>query len=97
MDFPLLSFEKPDIETFVNLQLAYSAIEKGGNAPCVLNAANEIVVDAFLKDKIGFLEMSELIELAIQKSNLIAKPNYQDYIETDLETRKFVTKIINKK
>jgi 1-deoxy-D-xylulose-5-phosphate reductoisomerase len=96
-NYPNLTFQEADTKIFRNLALAYEALKIGGNVPCALNAANEIVVDAFLKDKIGFLEMSELIELAIQKSNLIAKPNYQDYIETDLETRAFVTKIINKK
>jgi 1-deoxy-D-xylulose-5-phosphate reductoisomerase len=82
------TFEKPDLETFKNLALAYSAMEKGGNSPCILNAANEIAVELFLQDKIGFLAMSDLINDCLQKIEYIEKPSYQDYINTDLETRK---------
>lgn len=89
MDYPSLTFEKPDIETFRNLQLAFHAMERGGNMACILNAANEIAVDAFLKDKIGFLQMSDLIENCMQKITYIANPNYQDYVNTDEETRIF--------
>lgn len=89
MDYPSLTFEKPDVETFRNLQLAFNAMEKGGNMACILNAANEIAVDAFLKDKIGFLQMSDLIENCMQKITYIANPNYQDYVNTDEETRIF--------
>lgn len=85
--YPELTFEKPDADTFKNLQLAFAAMEKGGNQPCVLNAANEIAVDAFLKDKIGFLEMSDLIEDCLAKIEYIAAPNLGDFVSTDKETR----------
>lgn len=87
LDYPELTFEKPDFDTFKNLGLAYSAMEKGGNTACVLNAANEIVVDAFLKDKIGFLSMSDVIENCIEKITFVKNPTLEDYIQTDLETR----------
>ena len=86
-DYPQLTFEKPDMETFRNLGLAFEALHKGGNMSCVLNAANEIAVDAFLKDKIGFLEMSDVIETCLAKIPLIPHPDLQDYVETDKETR----------
>ena len=86
-DYPSLTFEKPDTETFRNLGLAFNSLAKGGNMPCVLNAANEVVVDAFLKDKIGFLEMSDAIEASLNNISFIANPNYEDYVETDKETR----------
>jgi len=82
-----LQFEKPDLKTFRNLDLAYSAMNKGGNMPCILNAANEIAVEAFLKDQIGFLEMSDLIEFCMDKVSYLTKPNIQDYVETNIETR----------
>lgn len=85
--YPSLTFESPDIETFKNLQLAYHALEKGGNLPCVLNAANEIAVAAFLKDQVGFLEMSSVIEQTMDKIGFIASPSLEDLIETDNETR----------
>jgi 1-deoxy-D-xylulose-5-phosphate reductoisomerase len=88
LNYPSFTFEKPDLETFKNLALAYSAMEKGGNSPCILNAANEIAVELFLQDKIGFLAMSDLINDCLQKIEYIEKPCYQDYINTDLETRK---------
>tara|TARA_B100000700_G_C15047986_1_gene858876 strand:- start:3051 stop:4208 length:1158 start_codon:yes stop_codon:yes gene_type:complete len=87
LDYPELSFEKPCFKTFRNLALAYYAMEKGGNAPCVLNAANEIVVDAFLKEKIGFLSMSDIIENCIEKITFVKNPKLEDYIESDQETR----------
>tara|TARA_B100000965_G_scaffold405288_1_gene438718 strand:+ start:1536 stop:2684 length:1149 start_codon:yes stop_codon:yes gene_type:complete len=86
-DFPKLTFEKPDLETFKNLELAYTAMEKGGNSPCVLNAANEIAVNAFLKNKIGFLNMSDLINNCLEKINFVKNPSLEDLIESDLETR----------
>jgi 1-deoxy-D-xylulose-5-phosphate reductoisomerase len=85
--YPSLTFESPDIETFKNLRLAYHALEKGGNLPCVLNAANEIAVAAFLKDQVGFLEMSSIIEQTMDKIGFIASPSLEDLIETDNETR----------
>ena len=89
MDYPQLTFEQPDKKTFPNLQLAFDAMAKGGNMPCVLNAANEIAVEAFLEGRVGFLEMSELIETCLGKMAFIQKPTYDDYILCDKETRKF--------
>ena len=86
-DYPNLTFEKPDLETFKNLALAYKAMEKGGNSPCVLNAANEIAVSAFLNDKIGFLNMSDLIDNCLEKINFVKNPSLEELIESDLETR----------
>ena len=86
-DYPELTFEKADFDTFKNLSLAYSAMEKGGNMPCILNAANEIMVDAFLKDKIGFLSMSDIIENCMEKITFVKNPKLEDYINTDRETR----------
>ncbi len=85
--YPALTFEKPDTETFRNLALAYEALHRGGNQPCVLNAANEIAVAAFLKDEVGFLEMSEVVEKCLQSSYFVAHPTYEDYVQTDQETR----------
>ena len=87
MDYPNLTFEKPDLETFRNLQLAYNAMEKGGNMPCILNAANEIAVAAFLKDKIGFLNMSDLIADCMEKITFVSNPTLEDYVATNKETR----------
>ena len=87
LDYPELTFEKVDKTTFRNLDLAFKSMEKGGNTPCVLNAANEIVVDAFLNDKIGFLSMSDVIENCIEKITFVKNPTLEDYIQTDLETR----------
>jgi 1-deoxy-D-xylulose-5-phosphate reductoisomerase len=83
----MLNFEKPDMETFRNLALAYEALKKGGNVPCILNAANEIAVDAFLNDKIGFLQIPDLIEGCLNKVPFIKSPGLEDYFETDRETR----------
>ncbi|MBE50522.1 MAG: 1-deoxy-D-xylulose-5-phosphate reductoisomerase [Flavobacteriales bacterium] len=91
---PELTFEKPDLETFKNLKLSYLAIEKGGNSPCVLNAANEVVVDAFLKEKIDFLYMSDLIENCLEKITFVEKPTIEDLVSTDTETRAYLNKII---
>lgn len=87
LDYPQLTFEQPDLETFRNLQLAFDALEKGGNMPCILNAANEIAVEKFLKDDIGFLEMSDLIAHCMQKVSFIEKPSYDDYVLSDKVTR----------
>ena len=89
-DFNLCSqftFERPDLERFRNLALAYYAMERGGNMPCILNAANEVVVAEFLKDKIGFLQMSDIIETVMAKAEFIAKPIYDDYVKTDALVR----------
>jgi 1-deoxy-D-xylulose-5-phosphate reductoisomerase len=87
-NYSSLTFEKPDVETFRNLALATEAMKRGGNMPCIINAANEIMVAAFLRDQVGFLEMSDMIEGCMKKVSFIAKPSYQDYVETDHETRK---------
>jgi len=89
-----LTFEKPDTETFRNLALAQEALSKGGNLPCILNAANEVAVDAFLKNQIGFFEMSEMIEDCMDKISFIDKPSLQDYVMTDDETRKHATELL---
>lgn len=94
-DYSSLTFEEPDISTFRNLALAYEAMERGGNTPCVLNAANEVAVDAFLKKRIGFLEMSDLIETSIEKVPFISSPGMDDYVETDKETRIRTLEYIN--
>ncbi len=86
--FNTFTFEKPDTERFRNLALAYEAMNKGGNMPCILNAANEVVVAAFLQNKIGFLQMSRIIENIMQKIMFIQKPSYEDYVMTDAETRR---------
>ena len=91
MDYPNLSFEQPDIETFRNLQLAYNAMNMGGNAACILNAANEVVVDAFLKEKVGFLQMSDIIEDTLQKCTFVPQPTLEDYIASDTEARRITT------
>jgi 1-deoxy-D-xylulose-5-phosphate reductoisomerase len=87
MDYPNLSFEKPDLETFRNLKLAYNAMERGGNMPCVLNAANEIAVAAFMQDKIGFLNMSDLIADCMEKITFVSNPTLDDYVATNNATR----------
>jgi 1-deoxy-D-xylulose-5-phosphate reductoisomerase len=87
LNYPQLTFEKPDLNSFPNLSLAYAALNKGGNMPCVLNAANEIAVQAFLEDKIGFLQMSEVVHNALEKMPYIKTPTLEDYIVCDKETR----------
>jgi 1-deoxy-D-xylulose-5-phosphate reductoisomerase len=89
-----LTFEKPDLETFRNLGLAFEAMQKGGNVPCVLNSANEVVVEQFLKEKIGFMEMSEIIEACMAKVPYIAKPVLADYISSDEEARRIAKELI---
>ena len=93
-NYPQLTFEKPDTGTFRNLDLAYHAMKQGGNSACVLNAANEVVVDAFLKDKIGFLEMSDVIEKCISEVPFISKPTYENYVESDRAARELATSSI---
>ena len=97
LNYPTLSFEKADTETFRNLALAFQAMKQGGNMPCILNAANEVVVEAFLNDQIGFLEMSDAIADCMQKITFIDTPNYDDYVATDTESRIFTRNwILNK-
>jgi 1-deoxy-D-xylulose-5-phosphate reductoisomerase len=95
-NYPQLTFEKADTNTFRNLELAYQAMKQGGNSACVLNAANEVVVDAFLKDKIGFLEMSDVIEKCLSEVPFISKPTYENYVETDKETRQLAQSFLVK-
>lgn len=95
MDYPELTFEKPDLETFKNLALSYAALKKGGNQPCILNAANEIAVSKFLEDRIGFLEMSDVVASCLDKISHISAPSFDDYVETDKETRILATELIN--
>ena len=94
MDYPNLTFEKPDTNAFKNLALAYDSMRKGGNSPCVLNAANEVVVDAFLKEKIGFLEMSDVVATCIEKATFVANPTYDDYVNSDLQSRQLANDLI---
>ena len=91
---PVLSFEEPDIKTFRNLSLATIALKKGGNFPCILNAANEIAVWAFLNNRIGFLDITAVIEKCLQKINYIEKPNLSDYFESDGEARNFAASLL---
>lgn len=86
-DFSKLSFEEPDIKTFRNLQLAKDAMLKGGNMPCILNAANEIVVHAFLQNKVGFLEMSDIIEQVMAEVAFQAQPGLEDLLHADTDAR----------
>ncbi|MGF7075929.1 1-deoxy-D-xylulose-5-phosphate reductoisomerase [Mucilaginibacter sp. 3215] len=93
-DYANLTFEKPDMETFRNLSLAYTALQQGGNMPCIINAANEVAVAGFLDRKIGFLTMSGIIEECMQKINFVANPTLTDYLNTDKETRIFAQNYI---
>jgi 1-deoxy-D-xylulose-5-phosphate reductoisomerase len=89
-----LTFEEPDIKTFRNLALAIEALQKGGNLPCVLNAANEIAVYAFLRNRIGFLDMTDVIENTMQKVSYLQKPSLTDYLESDAEARHYAADLI---
>ena len=84
------------LKTFNNLKLAFDAGKLGGNAPCILNASNEIVVDAFLNEKIRYLDMTKIIEDSLNKISYIASPNLDQLIETDIVTRKYTLDKINK-
>lgn len=88
-----LSFEKADTDVFPNLTFAYEAIHKGGNMPCILNAANEVAVSLFLQEKIGFIKMSLLIEDTLRKATFIEKPSLNDYIQTDAESREIIAQL----
>lgn len=89
-----LTFEQPDPTRFRNLALAFAAMRRGGNIPCALNAANEIAVDAFLHERIGFLQMSNLIETVLERTTFIATPSYNDYVACDTETRQLARELI---
>ncbi len=94
LDYPQLTFEAPDKKTFRNLALAFKALDQGGNMPCILNAANEVAVAAFLDDKVGFLQMSDVIEACMNDAQFIAKPQLEDYVSTDTEARAITNRII---
>lgn len=93
--YPSLSFEEPDVKTFRNLSLAMEALNKGGNMPCILNAANEIAVWAFLRNRIGFLDMTAMVEKTMENTTFIEKPTLQEYFESDGEARNFAASLIN--
>lgn len=92
--YATLTFEEPDTRRFRNLAFAFEAVRQGGNMPCVLNAANEVVVAAFLRDEIGFLRMSDVIERTMAKASFIAKPSYEDYVATDAEARRLASGLL---
>lgn len=94
LDYPNLSFEPADYENFKNLNLAFQAMEKGGNMPCIINAANEVMVEAFLRDQVGFLKMSDIIEQCMDQVGFIGKPSYDDYVMTDKEARKLALSML---
>ncbi len=87
LDYPKLTFEQPNTKNFRNLALAFEALNQGGNMPCILNAANEVVVQAFLSDRISFLQMPEIIEQIMEKASYLKNPNLEDYIQSDKEVR----------
>lgn len=93
--YPSLTFEKPDLNTFKNLSLAYEALDKKGNMACILNAANEVTVQAFLEDKIKFIDIQKYNEMAMEKVSFIEKPTYDDYVNTDKETRALTQEFIS--
>jgi 1-deoxy-D-xylulose-5-phosphate reductoisomerase len=94
--FGSLTFEQADVDTFRNLGFAFKALDQGGNMACILNAANEIAVDAFLKEQIGFLQMSDLLEQCMSHGTFLGQPTLEDYIETDLVTRKMAQNWVEK-
>ncbi|MBC7615172.1 MAG: 1-deoxy-D-xylulose-5-phosphate reductoisomerase [Pedobacter sp.] len=96
LKYPAFTFSEADTKSFRNLELAFIAMEKGGNLPCILNAANEIVVEAFLQDKIGFLQMSDVIEECMGTMQFIAQPTLNNYLETDAHTRIFANQLVTK-
>ncbi|HWZ03915.1 MAG TPA: 1-deoxy-D-xylulose-5-phosphate reductoisomerase [Mucilaginibacter sp.] len=96
INYSELTFEKPDLETFRNLALAFAALKKGGNMPCIINAANEIAVAGFLSENISFLGMSEVIEQCMQQIAFVERPVLEDYLNTDKETRIFAQNLIQK-
>lgn len=89
-----LTFEEPDLQRFPNLRLAYQAMEQGGNMPCILNAANEVVNLAFREGRCGFLQMSDIIEQTMTKTTFITEPTYDNYVQTDQEARKIATELL---
>lgn len=96
MNYPQLTFEKPDTNTFTNLALAYDALKKGGNMPCILNAANEVAVDAFIHDKIKFLQIAELVENTLAKSTFKNNLTYDQYVDADMQARMVAKELLAK-
>jgi len=95
--YPSLTFEKPDFTSFPALQLAFEAMKKGGNMPCILNAANEIAVHSFLRDEIGFTDIPKVVKKCMEKGTFISAPTLSDYIESDKETRAMASVYIKNK
>jgi len=96
MDYPELTFQSPDTETFRNLALAFEASERGGNLPCILNAANEVAVDAFLKKEVGFLQMSEVVEQSMRQVTFLSELSLDNCLETDQESRRVAREWVKK-
>jgi len=94
LDYPSLTFEAPDYAAFPNLELAFGAMRRGGNAPCILNAANEIAVAAFLREQVGFRQMSDLVAGCLARVSYLAQPLLDDLVATDVETRSYATELI---
>ena len=94
LDYPTLTFEAPDRAAFPNLELAFGAMRRGGNAPCVLNAANEVAVAAFLRDQVGFRQMSDLVAECLARVSYLAEPLLADLVATDAETRRIAAQLI---
>lgn len=94
MDYPELTFEKADKETFKNLSLAYQALDLGGTAACALNAANEITNAAFLKDQIKFLQIAEINEKVMQQTSFVKKPSIDDYVSCNEEARRITSELL---
>ena len=95
-DFSTFTFEQVDRQTFRNLELAYRALAAGGNMPCILNGANEVVVAAFLQEEIGFLTMSDIIEEALSLASHIGRPSLEDYMLSDQESRVIAQELVTK-
>ena len=89
-----MTFEEPDLKRFRNLAFAYEALAQGGNMPCVVNAANEIVNRAFLEDRVGFLQMSDIIEKVMSQATFIKEPTFDDYLKSDAEARRIATECL---
>lgn len=94
LNYPNLTFEQPDLKNFRNLAISFEVMKKGGNLPCIMNAANEIAVEAFLQEKISFLMMPEIIEKTLEKASFVSHPTYTDYMESDLEARHIAGSLI---
>lgn len=94
LDYPQLTFEQPDRETFDNINLAFEAIDKGGNAACVLNAANEVAVDAFLNDRIKFLDIARINRKTMEQSTFVKQPSLEDYVQSNAEARNLAESLL---